>query len=192
MRKVISILAIVFFAFLAQAQAQEYPKAEAEAMAKTSGFYVGGGGGYSTITADVANLRFITGYRFNKNFAIEVGYINTYETIDKYIYNGFDGALVFRPDLPSGLNGFFISLGDHYYWGISNKRTSTIIGGYYTPTYIYTIYSPNRYSWGMMLATGYDFNLQPGLDFRVVGTFLGNSSGTGSTLNFGALLVKTF
>lgn len=189
------------------------------------GFYMGIGGGYndvdndtSTLNADlvadlggsatssasssVENFRILAGYKFNENFAVELGYINTskykltmsgitgssqsYSGTGTVKFDGFDISVVMRPSISSGLNQFFAVLGTHNYE--ATVTTSVTVGN------IVANETDKLSGTGSMYGVGYDWQLSEDTDMRFSIMRVSKMGGESSvdTTNIGVGLIKRF
>jgi OOP family OmpA-OmpF porin len=161
-----------------------------------------GGSISSSQDTSVRNLRVIGGYKVNDNFAVELGYTNTsdfglafsgrsggsvaYSGKGTSAISGFDIAAVLRPNVSSGFNNFFATVGVHSY---KNKTNVTF-------TVSSTNYSDNtsESGTGAMFGAGYDWNIDKDVDVRLslirMSKLAGNSDS--STTNVGVNLIKRF
>ena len=175
MKKVLSILAIVSLAFLAQGQAQDFTAPQK--------LYWGAGGGFNKIgtpleggDSSVMNFRLIGGYKTNENISLELGFFMTpmfylskrkssYSSEHKAAYGGLEYSTILRPSVSTGYNNAFVTIG-----------SGLVTGG--------------------MFGAGYDFKSvipsQEGIDIRAAVTFVNAIGYSNKATNFGATLIKPF
>ena len=206
MKKVLSILAIASFTFLAQGQAQaQY------GLGKGGGGYSGGGVGYgainSKLTADknITIFRLLGGFKRDENISFEFGlvftgsvdgktYCNTahYQTCKEHKYNylGIDTVILFRPTFESGLNNLFVTVGPTFY---TRHITASVTQDFRSAGPLELLpEESSKFGVGTLIGVGYDFNLKNGLDLRATVMRFNNSGGTpdGNTTNFGVFLIN--
>jgi hypothetical protein len=161
-----------------------------------------GGSITSSQDSSMQNLRLTGGYKVNDNFAIELGYVKTsdfglsftgrsggnvaYSGSGTVSISGFDVAAVLRPDIASGYNNFFATVGTHSYKAKTGVTFS--VSG--------TSYSDNtsESGTGLMFGVGYDWKIDKDLDFRMslirMNKLAGNSDSNATSV--GVNLIKRF
>lgn len=156
----------------------------------------------STQSKAINNLRLIGGYKFNENVAMEMGYVQTsklsltftgtdrnstaYNGKANASFSGLDVAVVLRPNVASGYNGLFGTIGMHNY---KVKRSLSFNYGGTTSTE-----NSSDSGTGALFGVGYDWKVDKNLDMRLSVTRLksvGGDSESNAT-NFTIGLLKNF
>lgn len=119
--------------------------------------------------------RLFSGYRFNENASLEAGLYRSGDIngngYSVYLW-GFDGSLLLRPSISSGLNGLFGRIGLH--------QDYAHVSSYSNPRGW-----DQQWGGGGLIGLGYDLNFNKDLSARVSYTYLGNVAGSGYGLNQG-------
>uniref|UniRef100_Q3AQW3 Outer membrane protein OmpA-like transmembrane domain-containing protein n=1 Tax=Chlorobium chlorochromatii (strain CaD3) TaxID=340177 RepID=Q3AQW3_CHLCH len=153
-------------------------------------------GGAVTVTQNrgFVNGRVFTGYNFNKNIAVELGYLQTGDTTAniagvsgtlvaytgelKASVSGIDYSILIRPISNNEWNGLFIKAGGHYLE--MDQKGSLTFAGIGTNTIKESVNGS-----GFLIGIGYDTPITDNIDLRSAYTYYGKIAGdSDSEANF--------